>query len=316
MGSVCLGQGGTVLPAGFLEGLFGDAYLDWSKEYPGSQQPPPPPPQPHGEPPEASDVPPDTTNMDLWAASILANAWRLATRETIDPTTLMVLQSLSRSETFYGWPLFPLGKIGTRDATRWWGHHNWAASVCYTVLGGRPVACYQNGGCVSGFLDMAKRKTQSGWVRIPVCYEHYKTNLAGAEGYVRRVLSVGDEQAVKKVLRSGRAFDVAAMLRAAGMLIRTDNASEKAIVDDAAYFASRMMRSARTISINTALPMVMTEGLPQGVSVAYDPSEPAGLTDRPAAAAPVLSPAQAIAGVAIGVSMGVAGTWLYRKIKG
>jgi hypothetical protein len=317
MGRLCVGQGGTVLPEGFLEGTFGDAYLDWSKEYPGSQAPPPPPPQPPGDLPLTQDMPPPNTNMDAWALGVIANAWRLTTGEIIDPRTALVLAAFSRSETFYGWPLFPQGEVGGRDARSWWGHHNWAAINCYTVLGGRPVVCYQNGGCVTGFLEGAKRKTAEGWSIIPVCYEHQDTNLQGAIAYIRAVLATGDQAAIRQVLRSGSAYDVAITFRMRGLVLRTDNADARGMMLDAAYYAERIMRAARTIAVNAQIPMVLEAGIPAGLSGgATDPSEPPSLTDYPAPPKGSIGPVQAVLGTAFGIAMGVAGAWAWAKVKG
>ncbi len=306
-----------MLPEGFLEGVLGDAYLDWSEDYPGSQVPPPPPQPPVGDEPLLNDAPPPNTNMDAWALGMIAQAWHLTTGQVIDPRTAMVLAALSRTETFYGWPLFPTGVVDGRDARGWWGHHNWGATTCYTVLGGRPMACYQNGGCVTGFLDAAKVLTSEGWKLVAVCYEHHDTNLKGAIGYIRTILAVGSDQAeVRAVLASGSAYDVAMMLRATGVLLRTDNADPKQMQQDAAYYASRIMRGARTIAINTGAPMVLDGTLPEGVTVPPTVgSEPPGLTDYPPAEAASIGAAGAIAGVALGAVIGVAGAWAYRKAR-
>jgi hypothetical protein len=314
MGKLCVGQGGTVLPEGFLEGTFGDAYLDWSKEYPGSQAPPPPPPQPVGDEPLTDDAPPPNTNMDAWALLVLANAWKLVVGEVIDPRTAMLLAGFSRSETFYGWPLFPEGIVGGRDATSWWGHHNWGGINCYTYVGGRPVACYQNGGCITGFLEGAKRKTAAGWQIIPVCYEHQDTNLQGAIAYIRAVLGTGDQAAVRGVLFTGNAFDFASVLRTRGLVLRTDNADAHGMALDAAYYADRIMRAARTIAINAQVPMVLEAGIPAGLAdEAKDPSEPAGLTDRPKPSGGSMSPAGVILGGLAGIALGIGGAWAIRK---
>ena len=315
MGRMCVGQGGTVLPDGFLEGTFGDAYLDWSKEYPGSQDPPPPPPQPAGDLPLTDDVPPPNTNMDAWALVFLANAWKLTTGRVIDPRSAMLLAAFSRSETFYGWPLFPQGVVGSRDAREWWGHHNWGGVNCYTFVGGSPVACYQNGGCITGFLSGAKRKTESGWAIVPVCYEHQDTNLQGAVAYIKAVLGVGDRSAVKTVLASGNAFDFASMLRARGLVLRTDNADSEQMRIDSAYYADRVLRSARTIAVNAGVPMVLESGIPEGlVDASKDPSEPPGLTDRTSPSSSSLSATKLVVGTLAGIAMGVGAAWATRKL--
>jgi hypothetical protein len=141
--------------------------------------------------------------------------------------------------------------------------------------------------------------------------------LQGAIAYIRAVLATGDQAAIRQVLRSGSAYDVAITFRMRGLVLRTDNADARGMMLDAAYYAERIMRAARTIAVNAQIPMVLEAGIPAGLSGgATDPSEPPSLTDYPAPPKGSIGPVQAVLGTAFGIAMGVAGAWAWAKVKG
>lgn len=312
MGRLCVGQGGTVLPEAFLEGIFPDAYLDWSGDYPGSQSPPKPPPPPPGDAPSLDDIPRPDTNMDAWAVSVLANVWSLVTGTPTHPRAILALAALSRSETFYGWPLFPSGQDGSRSVRNWYGHHNWVGLRCTTILGGRPVPCFQNQGCIAGFPDNAKIRTVAGWQLVPTCFEHQRTNLQGAASYVRAAMASGYESTF--ALDKGDVYELALVWMRSGMLVRTIGADEAQTRLDAAHYAKRMMAAARAIAQNTGMAMDLTDSTPKGAEVAaLDPDEPAGPADVSPAKRGAPGWVATTASVLAGVAAGAIGLWAVKK---
>ena len=309
MGRMCFGQGGTIIPEGFIQGTFPEAYLDWSSDYPGSEKPPPPPP-PAGDGPESDDMPGPETNMDAWALGVLASAYKLSTGLPFDPVAVQLLLALSRSQTFYGWPLFPTGIVGEKNETHWMGHHNWCALRCRATVGGKDAPCFQNNGCIAGFAGTEWLRTPSGWRSGPVCYDHQSTNLAGALAYVRA--STASPESLRAI-QSGNCFQAALELLREGVLVRSLDPGPIELGEDAATFAHRMVEAAIGIAHSTGSGVVVTEGVPQGVHV--------DLTGPQPPAAPPLperrwtQPAVIAAGSAVGALIGLGSLWLRNWLK-
>jgi hypothetical protein len=314
MGHLCFGSGGTIIPSDFRPGAdIPDLYLDWSKDYPGSD-PPPVGQVPPGDSPDLTDQPAAGTDMDAWALAVLSEALRTVTGRQPTAEALQTAQAISRLETGYGWPFFPGGvsSVSGRDARNWWGHHNWDASFCYAEVGGEVTSCYHNGGCVSGFYDLGRVRQNGSWSQFPACFRHWPSNQLGALGFVRRLLG-SDVERVVGLLDSGDLSVVCTDMRVRGVFVRTADATDAAAVyDDAGWYAARVLANAKQLARLYGGLAVRAGSL--GRDLAMDPMEPPGLSDLPLQG-PSVSGWSRVAGAAVGAGVGLAAVALWRRLR-
>lgn len=314
MGKLCFGSGGTIFPPDYVpDADIPDLYLDWSKDYPGSE-PPPVGQVPPGDPPVLGDQPEVGTDLDLWARGVLAQALYDETGMVPSPEALQVLQAVSRFESNYGWPFFPNGVSPTtgRDGRNWWGHHNWAAIQCMTEVGGRAVSCYHNGGCLAGFYDLGRVREAGVWTQYPSCFAHEDSNEAGARAFVRRVLGPSPARTMS-VLDTGDLSLVATDLRLRELFVRTRDADDAGILEDAQWYAARLLANAAPIARLYGGTRVRPGSL--GGDLVIDAAEPPGLSDLPAARA-TMGVGGVLIGLVVGAGLGLGAVWTYKQIRG
>jgi len=175
----CLGDGGAVVPRGWLGGDGPDAPLSWGDAYPGSG---PDPGEAERQSRNLADVPgcPDQACLDIWARLVLEAAWK-ALGYNPSETVIQSSQAISRMLANYGWPGFPRAVRGSRDMSKWWGHHNWGAVICET--------CVETNTCFApAFVDMIEVREGGSVREISACFEHANNNDAGAKRFIEVLL--------------------------------------------------------------------------------------------------------------------------------
>lgn len=304
-----IGDGGVVLEPGPTK----DGYLN-ADAWIGSVGPAseeqmiapnePVPETPSGEPPNLDDKPPAGTNMELWAAQILREAWtQLLGREPTEREVRMA-QAIARGESYYGWP-------NAEKHPEWQGHHNWGASHCLARIDGKIKQCLQNGACVKGFLSTDKINGKP----YKVCFEHNETNVDGAKRFLEVLLVKRPK--VAAVFASGDAYQVALAMRRSSYFARTRVADEQQMQSDARYYAGAIITNDKAIASRTKTKPMLVMNAPADVDPSYpeDPGWPNEVSnvadvDLPARSTSALG---AVLGLAFGIGLGMAGRWAWKK---
>jgi len=304
-----VGDGGAVVSPG----ASADGYLNadpWFKNMaippedsglPANEPPPEPPPP--GEPPNVTDKPPAGTNMDAWANALITKAWIAMFGSAPTSREVRMAQAISRLEALYGWPTpekFP----------NWQGHHNWGASQCVTRVDGVLKSCYQNGGCLKGFLG----KDQIDGKPYKICFEHNETNLDGAKRFLEVLLV--KRPAVKAVFNTGDAYQVALAMRKTGYYARTKVADDEQMRADAVYYGGAIIGADKKIASNTSSKPLLRLDAPSDADPSYpaDPGWPKEVSNLSGVEAPERGTGLlgALAGLALGIGLGITGRWAYK----
>lgn len=269
------------------------------------------PPVPSGDPPDVSDKPDAGINRDKWAASVLAEAWPLVLDIEATPAMLQAVQAISRLESRYGWP-------DPKRFPNWQGHHNWGSIQCVTRTNGVTRSCFQQGGCVKGFLG----KDSLNGRPYEVCFESRPTNLEGAKRFLEVLLI--NRPAVFAAVKTGDAYQIALAMRRSSYFVRTlppkgtpAEQVEKAILADAAYYAKAIIGGAQAIAAATGEPLAVTAGTPKDVKPSFpeNPQWPTETTDLSGIEMPVESSGVVVPvmGLLTGIGVGLLGIWGLKK---